>query len=586
VRFVLAIVSFVLAAVMIGYGIAQRTILAEPDEIALSAIVSTDAPVTVIDGATLNAFDGSQTLTISGQDKVFAAYGRTSDVLAWVGDTDYNAVTVDPETGELTTELVPGAASEVPDPDGSDLWLDDYVKDKDLTLTVNVPEDISFIIVSDGVKPAPGAIAISWPLDNSTPWSGPLIVGGAIALLLGLGFLLWATNHMRRAGGPRRKPQKMPKVPRGPRYKPVKPARKAIEKPLTGRRATRPFIAVPVVLAGALVLSGCSADFWPNVGVDGSVASPTPSASVEPDAGLPAPAVTVRQVERIIAKISAVNAEADTTKDATLLATRFSDAALELRVANYQIQAADPAIGALPVIPEGPVKLTLPQQTDIWPRTVFAVIHDDTDATIPPVALFLVQDDPRADYKVSYSMTLEASQKIPDVAPASVGTSRLGPDSPLLRLPPDALALAYAEILEKDVESPAYLDFEAEGDTLRDAVGLAKKQEMQAALPATASVAFGHALGPAEAIALATNDAGALVAVNLYETTTVAPIEAGAAVNPTGQVKALSGVAVSTKGVVATYSDQLLFYVPATGAKGKIILLGYSQGLIKASEIG
>jgi hypothetical protein len=237
VRFVLAIVSFVLAALMIGYGIAQRTILAEPDEISLSAIVASDAPVTVIDGATLNAFDGSQTLSISGQDEVFAAYGRTPDVLAWIGDTDYNVVTVDPETGELASELVQGDESEVPDPNGSDLWLDDYVKDKELTLTVNVPEDVSFLIASDGVKPAPGAIALSWPLDNSTPWSGPLIVGGAIVLLLGLGFLLWATHHMRRAGGPRRKPQKMPKVPRQPRYKPVKTPRKA---------AIRPLIAVPV----------------------------------------------------------------------------------------------------------------------------------------------------------------------------------------------------------------------------------------------------------------------------------------------------------------------------------------------------
>ena len=104
--------------------------------------------------------------------------------------------------------------------------------------------------------------------------------------------------------------------------------------------------------------------------------------------------------------------------------------------------------------------------------------------------------------------------------------------------------------------------------------------------PTTASVSFSHGIGPADPIALATNDAGAIVAVNLLEATTVAPVEAGAAVNPTGQVKALSGISVSTKGVVATYSDQLLFYVPPAGSDAKIILLGYSQGLITATEIG
>ncbi|HPG75377.1 MAG TPA: hypothetical protein PLU61_04235, partial [Rhodoglobus sp.] len=71
-RFVLAIVSFVVAAVMIVAGIAQRTIFAEPDKVALSTVVTTESPVTVIDGDTLNAFEGSQTLSVQGPGTVFA----------------------------------------------------------------------------------------------------------------------------------------------------------------------------------------------------------------------------------------------------------------------------------------------------------------------------------------------------------------------------------------------------------------------------------------------------------------------------------------------------------------------------------
>jgi len=555
---------------MIGGGIAQRTIFAEPDEVALSTTVKSDAAVTVIDGAALNAFDGSQTVSVRGDGQVFAAYGRTSDVLAWIGDTTYTAVTLDSETGELTSKVVPGTEKAVPDPNGSDLWLDDYVKDNELTLTVNVPQNVSFIIVSDGTAPAPGAIAISWPIDNSTPWSGPLIVGGAVVLLIGLGFLLWASNHMRASRGPRRK---MPKVPKKPVVGPAK----------AGRRAS--MIAVPVVLVSALALSGCSAEFWPSN--EAPVTAPSPSASGAPDAAeLSPPAVTVRQVERIIARISATVAEADAARDSAKLGTRVDGAALELRLANYTIQGNDPTIGGLPAIPDGPVSLVLPQQTDTWPRTVFVVLQDENDTTVPPVALFLVQDDARSDYKVNYAITLEPSATLPKLAPASIGASRLAPDSGVLKFTPDAIALAYGEILEKDVDSAAYLDFEAEGDSLRAAVGLAKKNEIRASLPTTASVTFGHDLGASEPIALATNDAGAIVAVNLNETTTVAPVEAGAAINPSGQVKALSGLAISTKGIVATYGDQLLFYVPPAGSDAKIILLGYSQGLVSAKEIG
>jgi hypothetical protein len=295
----------------------------------------------------------------------------------------------------------------------------------------------------------------------------------------------------------------------------------------------------------------------------------------------------VSQAQRIIADVSSVAAEADKARDPAKLESRFAGAALEVRAANYAIVTADPSIAALPAIPAGPVKLTLPQQTDSWPRTVFAVIQDDTDDTVPSIALFLEQDDARTPYKVKYAVTLEPSQKIPDVAQANVGAARLLPDNPVLRLTPTEIALAYADILDKDVESESYADFEAEGDGLRSAVGAAFKSSLRAALPTTASVAFASAIGPAEAISLATNDAGALIAVNLNETTTVAPVEAGAAVNTSGQVKALSGLAVSSKGVVATYGYQLLFYVPALSSDdNKIVLLGYTQELVKAGEIG
>ena len=586
-RFVLAIVSFVIAALMIGYGIAQRTILAEPDEVVASLVVSTDAPVTVVDGKALNAFGGSQSLDIGGSGSVFAAYGRTVDVLAWIGDTSYNAVTYNAETGELASELVRGSESEVPDPNGSDLWLDDYVKDKKLSLTVNVPEDISFIIVSDGVLPAPARISLAWPLDNSTPWSGPLIAGGALLLLAGLGFLLWALTHTRRARGPRRKQPKMPKLPRPPRYRSIKRSNpKAIERATTGRRSTRrSMIAViPMVLVGTLALGGCSAGSWPDFGA-ASTPSPSPTSAEDTGSELEAPAVSVRQIERIVARISALATEADTNRDAALIATRFDGPALALRTADYVIRAADPAIAPLPAIPAGAVTLTLPQQSNSWPRTVFAVIQDDADATIAPVALFLIQEEARSDYKVNYAMTLEPSAVLPDVAPASVGAARLSQDIKLLAMTPSEIALAYGDILDVDTESPHFLSFEAEGDSLRLAVGLAKKNEAKAGLSSTATMSFSHAVGTGQTIALATNDSGALVAVSLNEITTVAPVEAGAAVNPTGAVKALSGIGVSIKGVQAVYGDQLLFYVPSASSGGKIILLGYSQGLIAASEI-
>ena len=263
-RFVLAIVSFVLALVLMGWGVAQQTVLAAPDEVQAAGETTGDAPVTVIDSSALNAFEGTQTLEVNGDDVVFAAYGRTNDVLSWIGDTEYNLVTYDVETGVARERARAGrghrgAGSRSAPTCGSPRSR----RTSSLRLKLNAPEGVSVIIASDGVLPAPSTLSLTWPLDNSTPWAIPVIIAGAAVLLLGLIFLLWAIHGVRSSRGPRRK---QPKLPRQPRYKPGRKGRTpakvgtAVAPVGGGRRAARPLIAVPVVLVGALALSGCTCD--------------------------------------------------------------------------------------------------------------------------------------------------------------------------------------------------------------------------------------------------------------------------------------------------------------------------------------
>jgi hypothetical protein len=582
VRFVLAIIAFVLAAVLIGLGIAQRTIFAGPSEISASITVDSPAPVTVISGTTLNATRATQSVTASGSSRVFAAYAPTEDVIAWIGAASYNTITYNEKTQKLKAKLVEGTESTVPDPSGADIWLAQYDNPNSLQIPLNVPSDVSLLLVSDGTAPAPAQLDVVWPLDNRAPFAGPLILGGAVILLLGLFSLVWALLHLRRTRGPRRKPPKMPKLPRQRRYKPTRQS--AITSSGKGRRAIgRGMIAVAVVLVSALVLSGCSAADWPSFGQ----AAPTPSATakVDPAAKLQKPAVTEPQLKRIIADIAAVTKQADAKRDKTLAATRLDGPALQLRLANYATRAKDKKFPALPAIPAGPVSVTLPQQNDGWPRTVFAVIYDESNKKVAPVALMLVQQSPRENYKIQYAVVIEPGLRTPGVAPANLGTARLPSDTKLLKLEPSAIANSYAEILEKDSAASNYALFKADGDTLRTQVGLEVKKKKKAALPKTATIKFAHSLGIGDTIVLATNDAGAIVAVTLNEIEVVKPVEKGAAVNAVGAIKSLSGKSMSTKGIKATYGDQLLFYVPKSSSTDPIVLLGFSQGLIAATEL-
>ncbi|MET0724901.1 MAG: hypothetical protein ABWY36_01025 [Leifsonia sp.] len=634
VRFVLAIAAFLVAAVMIGLGIAQRTVLLEPSSVTASVTVD-ESRYTVIGADALRAHPGAQTVTARGSETVFISIGRTADVEAWLGDDEYSVVRYDAATGELTTgeepaatetpepstpatdvptdaptdaptaaatpEAAPDAAADAPaeadvvdpaaNPAGSDLWLEEYSSDTGtLTRTVNVPEGYSLLLASDGTEPAPDVVRITWPLDNSTPWAGPLIVGGLALLLVGLLSYLWAIWHMRRSRGPRRnmpKGPRMPRLPKAPRPKTIK----QVTSGSSGRRAigkSSRVAVLPVVLISGLALSGCSADFWPSAepaptATAPASASPTITPAPEDDESNP-PAVTVPQLERIVSRVSEVATEADASLNLDLLKTRFAGPALALREANYTVRAALPEYAAPDPIPAAPVEISVPQQTDSWPRVVMTVILPGDDPTTRPTALVMTQTSPRENYVVRYAVALAADATVPGLAPAVIGSSIVAPDSEFLLLPPNQVAAAYADILMKGEASEYYDLFDLETDPLVTQVGVAAKDAKRASLPATASIEFSNAVGPGMTIALATNDTGAIVTANINETETVRPTDGGT-VSPQNAAKAYSGVETSAKGVTQTFGDQILFYVPPAGSTEKITLLGFASGLISASEV-
>ncbi|QHO71227.1 hypothetical protein BHD05_14305 [Marisediminicola antarctica] len=589
-----------------GYGIAQTTVLNGPSELTATSESDSDAPVTVIGGETLNALDGRQDVTISGSDTIFAAYARTEDILAWVGDASYNSIGFDTESQDLVSVTKTGTEQSVPLPAGSDLWLAEYNAEDELDMRLRLDEEFSILVVSDGTETAPSTVAITWPLDNRTPWAGPFMVGGALMLLLSLIFLVWAIRNQRRTRGPRRKSikppksQRMPKLPRQRSYRVSKPKAVTTRR---GRRSASRMIAMPALLIGSLVLSGCSSDLWPDLaGRDAIPLIPSPSASTDADAVAEErqpPAATVRQVQSIVTDVAEVAAAADASLDTEALSSRFDGPALKLRTGNYETRAKDSAFPALAPIPTGRLAVALPQSLPkdadtSWPRAIFAVVEptveEPAEGAEPvepaaPVALMLLQASPREQYKVYYSVALEPEAVLPPLAPQTVGAPRLSPDTKLLSMAPGELAAAYVDVLTVGAESESYELFDIERDGLIPSVGVEARKARSEALDDKAKIEFGITPGDAETIALASNESGALVSIYIEETERVTPVEEGATINPEGATKTLSGLSGTKEGVAATYGDQLLFYIPPIGSDEKIVLLGFSQVLISAKEI-
>jgi hypothetical protein len=615
VRFVWAVAAFVLATLMIGAGIAQRTVFQGPTTSTTEITVEGDAPYLLIDGSVMNSLPGAQTLRAHGEGEVFAAYGRTADLKAWLSDTSYTAVTLNGD-GEPTSRAVepappaPDTDDVAPEPDevpaeevdttdegetqvparnpaGSDLWLDEFAQEDVLIASLQLPSEMSVLVAMDGTMPAPSDVSVSWPIGNGTPWAGPLIVAGSVVMAVGVFLYILAIRHMRRSRGPRRKGLPLPVT---------EPIDLAVEGEAKGvisagapsRRALgsrRRLLVLPAVAVSALLFTGCSADAWPQFG-----ASPTPSptASVIIPEGQQAPAVTKAQAERILTQIAAAVAEADETMDESLAATRLEGSALGVRSTNYTLRSeiADHAVPA--AIPTRPLEILLPQAFDGWPRTVLAIVDDEETKTSS--ILMMKQADPWSPYKISHMANLEASTEMPPLNPWYVGAAQIPPDSAFLLLPPDQVAAAYADILNKGEQSEFYGLFDVESDQFRVSIAndRAKRlEEFNETGAETGTMSFAASAGVEESLSLATLESGAIVAVNVYESELVKPKNADAVIkvdtNPT--VKTLSGATQSSTGFQTTYSDQLFFYVPGQGSSEQIRLLGYSSDILDAKVI-
>jgi hypothetical protein len=609
VRFVWAVAAFVVAAVLIGAGIAQRTVFHGPSTQSAEIALTDDAPFTMIDGAVLNALPGTQTLEVSGDDGVFVAYGRTADVAAWLSDQKYTAVSagaddaivstvVEPVPADSESESAgtddPAAAEDEPvtarNPAGSDLWLAEYADADAVVAPLQLPSTMSVLVASDGTAAAPADISVTWDISQTTPWAGPLILLGSLVLLGGVVLYILAIRHARRSRGPRRKAP-----PPLAETQPIDVSVTASEKGViaatpgtrrsTGRRKS--LVAIPALLGASLLFTGCSADAWPQL-----APTPTPSASapIVDSEEQQSPAVTEAQAKQILTRISETVAQADEARDADLAGTRLTGAVLAERQTNYTLRGSIADYAALPAVPSKPTQIILPQAYDAWPRTVMAVVQNNASDATTSTIMMMTQDDPWAEYKLSYMGNLGGSTEMPDLAPAYIGAAQVPPDSSFLLIAPDELAAAYAEVLGSGGQSSFAGLFDEESDRFSESVAADRQERLDAfntTATDTGTLEFSSAGGSDAPLALATLESGAIVAVTVTETDTVKPANEDVVIkfdgNPT--VQALTGVAESATGVSTTFADQLFFYVPSQGSTEKIRLLGYSSNILEAKVL-
>ncbi|MDA8579561.1 hypothetical protein N9K72_01145 [Pontimonas sp.] len=591
-RIIVAIVLLAISTLSLAVGIAERTVFDEPETIERVITTDTKAPATIIPGSVLTSYPGRQTITIQGgvsglvpdesgegflrqeSDQAFVAYGSTLDVMAWLAPGRHTKLSYDPVLTELS-QLPRSGDTFLPDPRGSDLWFNEFSGEGDVTLSLAGNEDITVLVMTDGVLPAPQTITISWPGATEAPWILAALILGVLTFIAGIIVALSSLVSWRERRGPRRKRTRSIRAPRRRRAG-FGRTRRPRPAP-TRKRGRRVASRVVFPLVGGLVL-----------GLGACAAPPVVVAEDETEttAAAPNPAVTETQFVTIMARVAGQIQLADQELSVNTLNPRVTEPTLSARRVAYIVTRADAEAQRLMPIPSLPIRLVLPQQTTGWPRSVFAVIQDEQDLETPSLGVVLRQEDPRSNYRLTYAIVLNPQVQLPDLPPATLGAAKLRADSKLIRVTPSALLAHYADVANSGLDSPFAEEFSLATDTLYSQMGPEALQLRQESFGDSVEVSWSTSATDQEIVAFSTSNAGALVLGTLRQVERVAPVQSGAAVNSSIGIRALTSLSQSSVGFDVDSDVQILFYVPPVGSEEGVRVLGYTYSLVAAREVG
>ena len=642
-RFVLAFSALVLSGIMLVLGIGQVTFLAGPHKVTYSTTFDAPNGLAVFNADQFDTLTGQANVVVEG-DEPFVATGHVRDIEAWTAAFPHAEVTANAKSKSLESTKIPANSEaaaefaelskaadqtkiEVPSPFGSDLWLDQRgsksENSESKTQTVRMPVSLDpdqAVIVSVAETSKSPKLSIEWVQDRRTPWAGPLLVGGGVFALLGAILYLLAVDHDRRGLGPRRGRKGPLQGIRNIFGKSgAKQGEQAADKgndgPKKDKTMKRGIVIPALVVTGALGLSGCTANYWPDFSASEETAD-APVASESRATGAPVP-VSQPQIARILGDISALSGAADDSLDAGPLEARFTGAALTEREANYTIRKAVPDYEVVvPRITDQELGYQIVQSTEGWPRTIFVVVAsaaedapaEDAPAEdapagdaaaaeskdnaekkeSPSLALVMTQQNQYENFLVSRTIALRGGITMPEAAPAEEGAALLADDLSTLALTPAQTGIDYAAVLAGGPGVAQAEHFNLEGDSLIERSGAAwaaQSSEKAAANGEQINYTVSAAQQEDSTLSLSTGTGGALVTASVLETRTEAPPE-GTRWRPTvpKSLTALSGLEGQQDKLVSVVAHQLLFFVPTASSGEKIQLLGYTSDLVSASN--
>jgi hypothetical protein len=562
-RFKTAVALVLLGLLTLLAGIGQKTIWAPSETFTASAPAdAAGAPLTVIDQKLRTLHGGTVKIDVKGDGNFILAAGRPDDVDAWVGQTAHNTVTgVSEDEKSLQVEHTDGEAT-APSPAGSDLWVSSENASGDLEYSWTPPADgeWSLLLASDGTKPAPASISMTFPNDTATPWAIPLMVIGGLLMLAGIALAVVSARKPDGEGG----------SGQGSLF-----AKRARAKAEARSAARLGMVAASMLTAAvtAAVVAGTGA-----AANAATTPAPAPSPESTGSANRAAPVLLDAQFRRILEQVSSATDAGDAAKDAGKLDPRVGGTELEVRSQNYKIRSQVGSYEARMPVRSTKLLTTVVTSGRDWPRSVMAVTQGE--GNVVPQLLTLVQPAPRENYKLVETTPLQPGTTFPSIARGGTETLAAGDKAGLLYSGEEALAGLADRLSTAD---SSFKDKLVEGESSPYIADTLSYQAEVAESGANGIFSFTHKVVPESTVVFKTADGGALVLGRLDFGFDGTPKASGDKLTIGDDAAALAGGKETTTGMVLNFAESMAVYIPPTGSTDPMKLVAATRGLVGAS---
>jgi hypothetical protein len=300
---------------------------------------------------------------------------------------------------------------------------------------------------------------------------------------------------------------------------------------------------------------------------------PTPTPRAEPAAAQPA--VSVEQVDDVLAYLATTLEDADAVQQADLLTPRVNGPALTIRQAEYVLRTAGDAEAITP-IPAAAQTIVAPT-TQEWPRTVMVITEPPADLQAP-LLLTLVQDSPREQYRLWAWARLFPGVEVPATAQPQVGSAPVEATADTLAVAPADVIAQYVDVLTNGAASAHAAAFTE--DPMRAGIA-ALRDALTAGVVDKGTVTETYQAYDGGPYAIATADGGAIVVGAVQTLSTITLTDSTLTIGD--QTAAFLGKTTVGSNLAISWLSVVAFAVPPAGSTDPITVRGAGHARIQVT---